>query len=326
MFRENEKTINWGILGTANIAKTCTIPAMRKAENCNLYAIAGRNREKAEQFRYEFGFEKAYDSYEKLLEDKGVDAVYIPLPNHLHKEWVLRAAKKRKHILCEKPIAASEKELSEMLSACKENGVILMEAFAYLHSPIIKAVKETVREGIIGEPVFMETSFFIPPCEENNIRMKRETLGGSLYDLGCYTSSIILTVFGEEPLEAKAVSLNSEGNIDLLTTGVMEFSKNRKAVFSIGMCSPYRADRFIVYGEKGILEAAIPFNAEGRLTYSIIRNGRREDIEVNVPDNYMLEAEQMVRCIADGEKPYVSNEFSLMNARTLDKLLKSMDY
>ena len=134
--------IKWGVLGTADIARGCTIPGMQQADNCELYAIAGRSMEKAQLFKEQFGFEKAYGSYDELLCDENVQAVYIPLPNHLHLEWTLKALRAKKHVLCEKPMAMNAKETEEMFCCAKENGVLLMEAFAYLHSPFVKAVKE----------------------------------------------------------------------------------------------------------------------------------------------------------------------------------------
>ena len=132
------KRIRWGVLGTAGIAKEQTIPGMQMAENCELYAIAGRSLEKAEQFRDDFHFQKAYGSYDDLLADPEVEAVYIPLPNNLHKEWVLKAAAHKKHVLCEKPASGSAADTKEMIQACDDAGVIFMEAFAYLHSPVMR--------------------------------------------------------------------------------------------------------------------------------------------------------------------------------------------
>ena len=129
------RKVKWGVLSTADIARRETIPGMQKAGNCELYAIAGRSLEKANQFKETFGFEKAYGSYDELLEDKEVEAVYIPLPNNLHKEWVIKAAKAGKHILCEKPMSGNAADTKEMIDAANEAGVILMEAFAYLHAP-----------------------------------------------------------------------------------------------------------------------------------------------------------------------------------------------
>ena len=133
-------SVKWGVLGTANIARGCTIPGMKMAENCELYAIAGRNEAKVQSYKDEFGFEKAYVGYDKLLEDPEVQAVYIPLPNNLHKEWVIKALKAGKHVLCEKPLALSAADAREMFAVAKENNVILMEAYAYLHSPYIASL------------------------------------------------------------------------------------------------------------------------------------------------------------------------------------------
>ena len=133
-------SVKWGVLGTANIAKGCTIPGMLLAGNCELFAIAGRNEAKAESYKNEFGFKKAYVGYDKLLEDPDVQAVYIPLPNNLHKEWVIKALKAGKHVLCEKPMALNADDAGEMFAVAGENNVILMEAYAYLHSPYIESL------------------------------------------------------------------------------------------------------------------------------------------------------------------------------------------
>ena len=138
-------SVKWGVLGTANIAKGCTIPGMNEALNCELYAIAGRSEEKVESYKTEFGFQKGYVGYDNLLDDPEVQAVYIPLPNHLHKEWVIKALKKGKHVLCEKPMALNADDAREMFAVAKENNVILMEAYAYLHTPYILSLKSDLQ-------------------------------------------------------------------------------------------------------------------------------------------------------------------------------------
>ena len=177
--------IKWGVLGTAGIAKGQTIPGMKEANNCELYAIAGRSLEKAKEFQTEFGFEKAYGSYDELLQDKEVEAIYIPLPNTMHYEWTIKALEAKKHVLCEKPLAPSEEIAKKMIETAKEKGVFLMEAFAYLHSPFTKAVKQEIEEKTIGDVVYMESTFITADYDISNIRMRKETLGGCLYDLGC---------------------------------------------------------------------------------------------------------------------------------------------
>ena len=153
------RKVKWGVLGTANIARGCTIPGMKRAKGCELYAIAGRNEEKVKKYKEEFGFEKSYIGYDALLEDKDVQAVYIPLPNHLHKEWVIKALKAGKHVLCEKPLALNADDAREMFDEAEANGVILMEAYAYLHSQYVASLKEDVKSGIIGDIDYIETAF-----------------------------------------------------------------------------------------------------------------------------------------------------------------------
>ena len=158
--------IKWGILGTANIARYATIPGMKKAEHCELYAIAGRSLEKAHAFKNEYGFEKAYGSYDELIADKEVQAVYIPLPNNLHLKWVKAALQNGKHVLCEKPLALNADEAKEMFDCAKANGVYLMEAYAYLHSPYVQSLKDDIASGVIGEVDYIESAFITQGYKE----------------------------------------------------------------------------------------------------------------------------------------------------------------
>lgn len=328
--------VNWGVLGTAGIAKGCTIPGMLKAENCNLYAVAGRNIMKAKDFKEEFGFEKAYDSYEALLNDPDVQAVYIPLPNEMHHEWAIKALKAKKHVLCEKPLAPTPEEVDEMIKVANENGVYLMEAFAYLHSPIVAAIKSEVDSGIIGDVRYIETAFITSDYDVSNIRMRKETFGGCTYDLGCYNISQILWLLGEEPVNVQAIAEFSEEGVDNLTSGILTFEGGKKAAFTCGMVlateQDRRLDRLQIHGTKGCLVSDVEFNGEGEISYEIRLHGENgstastEVKTVNVPHNYMLEVEQLGRCILNGEKPFVTNDFTKKVSRTLDKVLRAINY
>ena len=326
---DSTRRIRWGVLGTANIARGCTIPGMQLAENCALYAIAGRSREKAEQFRAEFGFEKAYGSYEALLADPAVEAVYIPLPNTLHREWVIRAARAGKHILCEKPMAPDAAQAAEMQAAAKENGVLLMEAFAYLHSPLIAAIKAELDRGAIGEVRYLENAFVTSDYALSNIRMRRETLGGSVYDLGCYCISQAIWLLGE-PESARAVADFSDQGVDRLTTGLLSYPNGVGAAFTCGMTLPTgqdkRLDRLEIHGTKGALRTAAAYNQAGRLSYQIVTGDETVTRYVDVPQNYSLEVAQLGRCIISGEPLHVSHEITLAIARTMDKVLSSIGY
>lgn len=322
--------VNWGVLGTASIAKNRTIPGMQQAEGCHLYAIAGRKPEKVAAFQTQFGFEKAYCSYEELLEDDQVQAVYIPLSNDLHKEWICKAAKKKKHILCEKPLVPTREDAEQVIRVCKEEGVLLMEAFAYLHSDITKALIADARGGVIGEPTLIEACFFIPRMAEDNIRMRRETFGGCTYDLGCYNLSLILQLMGESPKNIEALAHFMESGVEDYSTAFLEFSNHRFASAACGMCADMRegqdSSRYFVYGTQGSIEANIPYNASGRLSYRILKGEDSREIELMVPNNYRLEVEQFNRCILQGERPLVSNAFSLQLAGVMDAVLSKIGY
>lgn len=171
--------VKWGVIGTADIAKGCTIPGMVEADNCELYAIAGRNPEKVNQFKDTFGFVKGYTDYNLLLQDEEIEAVYIPLPNQLHYEWVKKAINAGKNVLCEKPLAPTAKQAAELYEAAKEKGVILMEAFAYLHTPYIDALKEEIREKTFGDGVRASFTCGMNLEKEESRRFDRLYIHGS---------------------------------------------------------------------------------------------------------------------------------------------------
>ena len=187
---------------------------MQNTKTANYTQLPAVAWKKQKNFKTGFIFKKAYGSYDELLEDPEVEAVYIPLPNHLHKEWVLKAAAHKKHILCEKPMSGSAKD-TKMIQACKDAGVILMEAFAYLHSPLMQELKLQIDQGLIGDVNFIESTFYTPGYEDN-IRIHRDTLGGSLYDLGCYNITFASYLLGKAPMSAKAF-LILQRNISMMS-------------------------------------------------------------------------------------------------------------
>lgn len=326
------RKVKWGVLGTAYIFERDTAEGMQQAENCELYAIAGRSMEKAESFREKYGFQKAYGSYGELLADPDVEAVYIPLPNTMHYEWTLKALRAKKHVLCEKPIAPTARETREMFEAARENGVYLMEAFAYQHSPYIAALCEEIGKGTIGEVRYMEAVLITSDYVPGNIRMRRETLGGCTYDLGVYCSSLILRVLHKEPERIQAVSTFSSEGIDLYTTVLMEYDNGAKANFVCGMVLATEKnaclDRFQIHGTLGSIESVnFGFNAPGDLSYRVRTfDGMDEVRTISVPQNYRLEVEQMGRCITENEMPAVSGAFSIQNAGIIDRVLKEIGY
>ena len=321
------RKIRWGVLGTADIARGATIPGMQLAEHCELYAIAGRKAEKAKQYQEAFGFQKAYGSYDELLADPEVEAVYIPLPNDLHCEWSAKALKAKKHVLCEKPLAVSEAQAKEMFRAAEENGVYLMEAFAYLHSPIVQAVKAEIDAGTIGEIRYLESAFITGRRPDTDIRLRKETCGGALYDLGCYCVSMALWMLGKEPDTVLASAQMAANGIDLFTSALLLYDNGPAATLDCAMLpSIGRLDRFHVIGTLGEISSPVQFNQSGEIPYTVVRNGVRETRTIPVPNNYMLEVEQLSRCILTEEKPHVSGDFSLCVARVSDRILKAIGY
>lgn len=324
--------VKWGVMGTAGIAKGCTIPGMKKAEGCDLYAIAGRNEEKIRSYKEEFGFEKSYTGYEALLADPEVEAVYIPLPNNLHKEWVIKALNAGKHVLCEKPLGLDADEVRQMHETARANNVILMEAYAYLHSPYIEALKADIESGIIGEVQYISSSFLTQGYEDD-IRIRRENGGGALYDLGCYCTTLILSLVDSEPVWVRADAEFNDNNVDIFTSGLIKFGNGVRASFNVGMMlgtrgttGDARYDDLYVHGTLGYIRSSVEFNQEGRLEYTIVSEGKELRRSVEARQNYSLEIEQLNSCIVNEEEPLVTEEFSVRNASLMDALKKDMGY
>lgn len=321
--------VKWGILGTANIAKGCTIPGIKEGENCELYAIAGRDPKKVESYKQEFGFAKGYVGYDKLLEDPDVQAVYIPLPNNIHKEWVIKALRAGKNVLCEKPLAMNAKEAEEMFAVAKEEGKILMEAYAYLHSPYIDSLKLDLESGIIGDVDYIETEFLTQGYIED-FRLHKELGGGAVYDLGCYCTTMIRTLFDGDIELVFANAEFGETDVDVFASALLKIDKKIRASFNVGMnftpgCNS-RKDKLYIHGSKGVIISDVEYNQSGDLSYSVIADGKEIKRKLYVKQNYTLEAEQLSRCIENGEEPHISAEFSIKNAKLLDEIFDKIGY
>lgn len=322
-------SVKWGVLGTANIARGCTIPGMQLANNCELYAIAGRNEAKVESYRSEFGFKKGYVGYNKLLSDPEVQAVYIPLPNNLHKEWVIKALKAGKHVLCEKPMALSSEDAKEMFAVAKENNVILMEAYAYLHSPYISSLKEEIKSGVIGDVDFIETAFYTQGYVDD-IRIYKELGGGAVYDLGCYCTTMILSLIDSEPEYVMANAEFNDNGADVFTSALMKFRNGARAAFNVGMifdpAQDGRRDRLYIHGSKGTIVSDVEYNQAGTLTYTVKTGDSEYQPSVEAGQNYMLEVEQLGRCLENGEIPHITEGFTIKNSEVLDTILSQIGY
>ena len=252
--------LRWGVLSTANIARTKVVPGMLKSERSEVIAVGSRDVAAASGFAAELGIPRAHGSYEALLADPDVDAVYIPLPNHLHLEWTIAAARAGKHVLCEKPLAMTAADAERMLEACDREGVRLMEAFMYRLHPSWRAVVDLVAGGRLGRLVSVQSWFSYYNDDPTNIRNIREAGGGALFDIGCYSVNLSRLLMGGEPTRVYAtVARDATMGVDVATTAILEFPGDRTATFT---CST-RAEtdqRVHVYGMEGRISIGIPFN------------------------------------------------------------------
>jgi D-xylose 1-dehydrogenase (NADP+, D-xylono-1,5-lactone-forming) len=316
--------VNWGILGCSDISDKKLIPAIKNSSNARLYALASRSQDKLASFSAKHAPVAGYLSYEALLDDPAVDAIYISLPNSLHLEWSLKAAARKKHVLSEKPLACSPLDVLRMKKSAEQEGVILEEAFASRHSPVLLKVKSLIDEGAIGRLNFIEAHFCFLLDNVNNIRLMREAGGGATYDIGCYNISCIRYLTGQEPVAVHAIGqTHPQTGVDVDTTSILEFADGVKAVSHCSFKSLYHC-AYQVHGDGGIITVNAQYNDSGRINIELAdRHGKRQ-IALDVPDVYVLEVEQFSRCILAGEKPLVSLEDSYHNAVVIEKTLNAM--
>ena len=326
-----KKVVRWGILGCSGIGLTRTMPGIESSEHGTIYAIASRSQEKVQQFAQRFHPEKCYDSYDALLEDENVDAVYIPLPNHLHCEWTIKALKKGKHVLCEKPLALSYDEASRMFEAARDNGVLLMEAYAYRQAPLVQRVKELVDAGTIGKVKYLESTHTNQVTDRTGIRFDKNCGGGSFYDVACYNISLAGYLFEKEPVScAVMIEKDPEKEVDTSNAILLGYGEGTTAMlYSAINCYP--KGRFSILGEAGRIEVMNKFNSRGLCSISLTRLGRSQNVEIVdeetttysifCEDNYALEMEQFARCILLGEAPCISQAESLRCAKVMDMVI-----
>lgn len=320
--------LRWGILSTADIARTKVIPGIRKADRCQIVAIASRDHARAREAAAEAGIPTAHGSYETLLADPDVDAVYIPLPNHLHAEWAIAAARAGKHILCEKPLAMNAADAERMIAAAEAAGVRLMEAFMYRLHPSWVAVVDVVRSGRIGRLVTVQSWFSYYNDDPTNIRNIRDAGGGALFDIGCYNVNLSRLLFGAEPTRVEAsIARDPATGVDVLTSGLLEFAGGGTATFT---CTIRAEDdqRVHVYGTEGRVSVGIPFNIPpDRPTHVYVTQGGNppvdpatERLTFEVADPYAVEAEAFAAAILDDLPTPVPPADAVANLRVIERL------
>lgn len=325
-------TLRIGVLSTADIARTKVIPGMRRAVRVTVHAIASRDLARARRVADELAIPNAHGSYEALLADPEVDAVYIPLPNHLHAEWTIAAAHAGKHVLCEKPLALTSGQAQEMIDACRGAGVQLVEAFMYRLHPSWVAVRELVASGRIGQLVAVQSWFSYYNDDPSNIRNILDAGGGAMYDIGCYCVNLSRTLFGSEPTAVHgAITRDPVSGTDILASALLEFGDG-VATFT---CSTRAEDdqRVHVYGTTGRISIGIPFNIPpDRPTQVYVTAGGNPptdpDTEVltfGVADPYAVEAERFAELVLDGGPPPFPPEDAVANLEVMERIVAAAE-
>jgi predicted dehydrogenase len=312
--------VRWGVLGAARIALRRVIPAMRRGEFSEVAAIASRDISKAQAAASELGIPKAYGSYEELLRDPDIDAIYNPLPNHLHVPWSIKTAEAGKHVLCEKPISLNAAECLTLIQARDRAGVKIGEAFMVRTHPQWLRAQELVRSGAIGALRAVNTVFSYFSRDPVNVRHVPEWGGGGLYDIGCYPVFTSRFLYGEEPARVAAIlEYDPDFKVDRLASAILDFPSGQ----SIFTCSTQLAyyQRTQIFGVTGRIEIEIPFNPPNDRPTRILV----DDAPVKLPacDQYTIQGDLFSRAILDNTEVPVPLENSLANMTVLDALFRS---
>lgn len=321
--------VRWGVLSTAGIAQKELIPAFERATNAKVTGIASGSIEKAEAVAQKFSIDKTYDSYEQLLDDPDIDAVYIPLPNHLHKKWVIAAANKGKHILCEKPASMNAAEFKEMKVVCEENNIIFMEAFMYYFHPQHARVNEIIDNGEIGEVKFVRAgfSFSIGKEKATNIRMSQEKGGGSIYDIGCYAIHSIRNVLKQEPKTVHVhATVDPDYDVDVDAVTFLSFDNGVRASFDVSFHQAKRAE-YEVFGTEGKISVPRAYRPDWHSGEGLIivekDNFKRQ--EAIYADQYRNQVEHISNVILDQNNLHLDWNNTLANMHVIDACMKSME-
>ena len=315
----------WGILGCAGIAIRKFIPALREARRTEVLAIASRTREKAQAAAADLDIPRGYGSYDELLADPDVDAIYNPLPNDLHCPWTIRAAAAGKHVLCEKPLAMNAAEVRRMIAACKRHRVVLMEAFMYRFHPQWDLVRSLIAAGRIGDVRLVRATFsFVINRPADNYRYKLENGGGARMDVGCYCVNAARLVFGCEPERVAASHhISKKLGVDMTTCGVLEFPGKRIAVFdsSFEFHGRFGID---IEGTGGRIFVPVPWlPAPDRAEIVLTSGGNTKTLRARHANQYTLEAEHFADCVRTGSTPRFPASDALANMRVLDAIARS---
>lgn len=319
------KKIRWGVISTANIGKWAVNPAIQASGNGELMAVASRNAQTAADFAKQWNIPRSYSSYSALLDDTEIDAVYIPLPNSLHREWTIKAAEAGKHVLCEKPLGMTENECREMSAAAEENGVRFMEAFMYRFHPRTERILEMLQNGTIGDLKMIHSTFTFRLTRPDNIRWLPEFGGGALMDVGSYCINASRTMAGAEPVEVQAFASWASTGVDDMMAGTLRFSDDLLASFECGL-NTKRRESYEIGGTDASLrvpDAFLPGTED--VIIEECRNGE-DPVLHTIPgvDEYQCMVEHFADCVLSGANPRYSAAESALNMRVIEALYESV--
>jgi predicted dehydrogenase len=324
------KKVKWGILGAASIARRRVVPAMRDCELAEVAAVGSRSLAKSQEFAKQLGIPRAYGSYQELIEDPEIEAIYNPLPNHLHVEWSIRAASRGKHVLCEKPVARTVAEARRLLEARDQYQVKIGEAFMVRTHPQWLRTQELIRSGKIGKLRSIAGYFSYFNIEPENVRNSTDFAGGALMDIGCYPVKLSRFIFGEEPRRVLAcIERDPSFGTDRLTSAILEFSEGQ----SIFTCSTQLAyyQRMQFFGTAARLDVEVPFNAptdnpcrlildDGKNLYA----GSSQEVElIPVCNQFTIQADLFSKAVRDEGKVPNPLEDAVANTSILEALFRS---
>ena len=323
--------VRWGVLGAAKIAVEKVIPAMQEGQESEVLAIASRDLEKARRAAKTLGVAKTYDSYEALLADPEIEAVYNPLPNHLHVPWTIKAAEAGKHVLCEKPLSLTTGEARQLLSVRNKTGVNIQEAFMVRTHPQWLKTREWIKTGRIGQLRSILGFFSYFNRDAANIRNNPAYGGGALMDIGCYPINISRFIFEEEPRRVSSlIERDPEMEIDRLTSAILDFPSGQSIFTCSTQLAPYQRMHF--FGSKGRIEVEIPFNIPtGERTRIFIDDGSDlygrniETIEIAPANQYTIQADLFSRAIRENGETAISLEDSVNNMAVIEAVFRSAE-
>ena len=322
--------IRWGILSVANIAVKRVIPALMTSESEQLVAVASRNTQRARELCAHTPNLRFYESYESLIADPEIEAIYNPLPNSLHAEWTIKALLAGKHVLCEKPLAVTAEQGALMIEAARGNGKLLMEAFMYRFHPQMIWALEQIRAGRLGEIKQVRASFsfnIFAPARPHDIRLQPALAGGSLMDTGCYAVNFCRAVYGHSPVAVAARVYASEpGAVEHATGAVLDFGAGRFGQIDSSFALPRRQIAEVI-GDQGSLTIPVPFVTGLHETEVVLSlEGQTIRQKISAADAYRLEIEHFGACVRSGTSPVFSLDETLENLATIEAIYQSAGY